>query len=339
MDSGTMHERELKALGDLKTTDNTTYYARYKGIRRLRFRFKIFSGYCKANLKLYITLLRKKCYYGPFKGEFGHFLGHNLPFLYFLYSKGVKIYYCGMELHTPFLVDEQGKSIIYKFYPLRDFFSEVSPVSNSTVPPGDVQQKINEFMRLAKKNLFMPFWNINDAYYYWFIHRNWIIKGNYIKVCRLDKVYGSGKKKTAMIFPRKKGNSYSANNGYSWDYMEIARAVSPYFEKVFITGHPSLSSGLSPEGNIEVHLSKDNRVLLEKCAMSQLIISQHSGVNYLTEYMDSKFLLIFKGDLPIWSFPDTIRFRKALGDKCGLDYAFSLKEIVDYVKNFNFTPR
>jgi len=336
MPKETRDEKEKRALGNLVSTDNAKYYAQHSGIKLLRFRFKIFRGYSKAYFKLFITLLRKKCYYGPFKGEFGHFLGHNLPFLYYLYSKGVKIYYCGMELHAPFLVDEQGKNIIYKFYPLRDFFAEVPPITNATIPPQDVQEKIDEFTELAKKDLFTPFWNINYDFYYWYIHRNWIIKGNYIKLCELNKVYGDGKKKTVVIFPRKKGGAYTVDNGYSWDYMEIARAISPYFEKIFIVGHPSQSSDVKAEGNIEACLSKDNRILLEKCAMSQLIISQHSGANYLTEYIDAKFLLIFKGDLPVGNFPNTIRVRKSLGNKHQLDYAFSLEEIIDYVKNFNF---
>src|ERR1700759_2266664 len=51
------------------------------------------------------ALEEKECYYGPFKGEFGHFLLHNLPFLSCLHQQGVKINYCGMELHKAFLVD------------------------------------------------------------------------------------------------------------------------------------------------------------------------------------------------------------------------------------------
>jgi len=333
-----MSEKLKLALGDLPSSENKVYYSKIKGFKQLRFRFKVFRGYCKATFKLWLTLRLKKCYYGPFKGEFGHFLGHNLPFLSYLYSKGVKIYYCGMELHIPFLVDETGKSIIYKFYPLRDFFAEVPPSSNITIPPPDIQKEIGAFARLAKKDMFTPFWNLSDNFYYWYIHRNWIANNSYIMIFNLEKVYGQGKKKTVVIFPRKKGNNYSANNGFNWDYMEIAKAISPYFEKVFITGHPSLSSDFKPEGNIEVCLSQDNRVILEKCAMSQLIISQHSGVNYITEYINSRFLLIFKGTLPILGMKDTVRFRKSLGDKYPLDFAFSPDEIVDYVKNFNFTP-
>ncbi len=327
------------ALGNLTDTANKTYYTDYKGIHFLRFRFKIFRGYCRANLQLAMALLTKKCYYGPFKGEFGHFLGHNLPFLSYLYSRGVKIYYCGMDLHAPFLVNNEGKSIIYKYYPLRDFFAEVSPISNSTIPPIDVQKTISEFHEIAEKSFLIPYWNLDDDFYYWYIHRNWIMKKPYFKVYTLANVYGKGKQKTAVIFPRKKGNNYSANNGYAWDYMEIAKAISPYFEKIYITGHPSLSNELISEGNIEVCLSKDNRVILEKCAISELIISQHSGVNYLSEYMDCKILLIFKGELPIKGMPDTVRFRKALGKKHELDFAFSMEEIVDYAKNFNFNTK
>src|SRR5205823_14480788 len=115
---------------------------------------------------------KKICYYGPFKGEFGHFLAHTLPFLMYLHKKGVKIRYCGMELHKPFLVDESGKSIISEFTPLRDFFAEVPPNSNTVVPPADVQKVISEWTKEAE-NSRLPFWNIGDDFYYWFIHRHW----------------------------------------------------------------------------------------------------------------------------------------------------------------------
>lgn len=317
-------------------SDNKHFARQYSGLRYVRFWFKIWRGYRAADIKLKKTLRLKKCYYGPFKGEFGHFLAHNLPFLNYLHSKGVEIHYCGMELHKPFLVDEQGKSIITKYYPLRDFFHEVSPSSNETMPPPDVQLKIEEFEKLAKNNPDIPFWNIGDVFYYWFIQRNWLLKGPYMKTYNLEKVYGAGKEKAAVIFPRKKGATFSENNGGPWDYMDIARAISPYFDKVYITGHPSLSADLQSEDNIEVCLSKDNTVVLQTAAKSQLLITQHSGVNNLGEYTNNQVLIIYNGEPPIGSLQNTLRFRPYIGTKHPLDYAFSKEEIVEYAKNFTF---
>ena len=127
--------------------------------------FKINAYYKKA-------LKDKECYYGPFKGEFGHFLLHNLPFLMHLHGQGVKIHYCGLALHKPFLIDENGNSIIYQFHELRDFFAETPPRANEVVPPEDVQLKIKDFEKLAS-NSGKAFLNIGEKDLYWFVFRNW----------------------------------------------------------------------------------------------------------------------------------------------------------------------
>ena len=321
--------------GDI--TDSKRYILQYSGFKRVRFRFKLFRENLKADIRLAATLLFKRCYYGPFKGEFGHFLAHNLPFLAYLQSKKVKIYYCGMELHKPFLVDESGNSIITQFYPLRDFFAESPPRANNTVPPADVQAEINKFTAIARKSIY-PFWNIDNEFYYWYVHKNWIMKGPNMKTYNLEKVYGKGKEKAAVIFPRKKGNTISRNNGAPWDYMQIARDISPYFDKVYITGHPSMSTDVKSEGNIETRLSADNKVILETCANSQLIITQHSGVHFLGEYTNNQVLIIYKGELPILGLADTYRFRPFVGTRYKLDFAFTEDEIVEYAKNFTFKP-
>src|ERR1700758_1912170 len=88
--------------------DSTTVWY---GQRSLNFFGKIhylkivLKAYHDINLFYKRALKEKECYYGPFKGEFGHFLLHNLPFLSHLYHQDVKINYCGMALHKPFLVD------------------------------------------------------------------------------------------------------------------------------------------------------------------------------------------------------------------------------------------
>ena len=110
-----MSQPELKQL--IKNDATTILY----GQRTLNIFGKV--HYTKIVLKAYYDIIKfyrkalrdKECYYGPFKGEFGHLLLHSVPFLMHLYNKGVKIHFCGVEIGKPFLIDDKGNSIIYKF--------------------------------------------------------------------------------------------------------------------------------------------------------------------------------------------------------------------------------
>ena len=116
--------------------------------------------------------------------------------------------------------------------------------------------------------------------------------------------------------------------------MEIAETVSPYFDKVYVTGHPAMSVDLKSRGNIEVCLTTDNSKILEYCANSQLIITMHSGTVYLGDYTNSQILIIYKGKPPIGSLQNTLRFKPFLGKKYDFKYAFSLNEISTFVKQY-----
>jgi hypothetical protein len=320
-------------------SDHYYFGKQYSGIAKWKFHFKVWRNYRKADARLKETLRTKECWYGPFKGEFGHFLAHNLPFLAWLHRNGVKIHYCGMEIHKPFFVDENGNSIIHDFYPLRDFFAEVSPACNRTVVPADVQTEI-ESWKVKARATGLPFFEIDDEYYYWFIHRGWLLKGPYTKGYRLDKVYGKGKRENSVcIFPRTKGAAVSKNNGGPWDYPALADLLSPFFEKVYICGHPSQVLAIESHGNVELCVTADNARILEKCSQSRLIITQHSGVNNIGEYTDTQVLIIYNGQAPIGSMQNTQRFRPYLmGDGKQelhpLAFAYSVDEVLAYIKAF-----
>lgn len=290
----------------------------------------VLKAYYDINLFYKRALKEKECYFGPFKGEFGHFLLHNLPFLSHLHNKGVKINYCGMSLHEPFLVDDKGKSILHSYYELRDFFKEVPSSANETIPPKDVQQEIDVFVQQAKKS-GKPFLNIADKNMYWYVFRNWQLKKGRQYVYKIEDVYKTAKENSCVIFPRKVGNSITPNNGGPWDYLELAKLISPYFDKIYLTGHPSMSAELKSEGNIEVCLSNDNKTVIEKCCNAKLIITQHSGAIHIGCYTNTPVLLIFNGKPPIKGLIDTIRFRKNITSK-RINYAFNSEEIVDFVK-------
>ncbi|MEO6305005.1 MAG: hypothetical protein ABIP51_17720 [Bacteroidia bacterium] len=321
---------------DIITNDDTTI--RY-GQRTLNIFGKI--HYSKIVTKAYFDIISfyrkamkdKECYFGPFKGEFGHLLLHTVPFLMHLHKEGVKIHFCGIEIGRPFLIDENGNSIIYKFYPLRDFFAEVPPTMNFATPPADVQEEIKKFREIALAS-GKGFLNIADHDMYWFVYRNWQLKGKQ-HLYPLQNVYKTADENACVIFPRKKGKSHTLNNGGPWDYMQIARSVAPYFDKVYITGHPSMSAELKSENNIEVCVSADNRVVLEKCSNSKLIITQHSGAVHMGAYTNTKVLMIFNGKLPVKGLADTLRYRKNLTSE-PIDVAFTYEEIEEFAKNFNF---
>lgn len=277
------------------------------------------------------ALKDKVCYYGPFKGEFGHFLLHNLPYLMYLHSKKVEIHYCGMALHKPFMVDERGNSIVMSFVELRDFFAEIKPSANQNDVPGDVKQKIEKWRKQAVKSGH-AFLDIDQSDYYWHGLRNWQLQGKQ-KRYDLSKVYGNERTDSVVIFPRKKGGATTPNNGRAWDYMEIAECLSPLFEKVYLVGHPSLSAQVESKDNIEVKVSVDNSDTLKYCAEAKLIVTQHSGAVHLGAYVNTPVMIIFNGKPPIKGLFDTLRFRKNL-TKTPLKYAFSLEEILKIAEKF-----
>ena len=204
--------------------------------------------------------------------------------------------------------------------------------AKETRRPEDVQIEIDAFLNKAEKS-GKAFLNIGDKDLYWFVFRNWQLKLGRQAVYNLQKVYQNKHENACVIFPRKKGNaSFTPNNGGPWDYLQVARIVSPYFDKVYITGHPSMSAEIEPETNIELKLSGDNQIILENCANANLIITQHSGALHIGTYTNARVLLIFNGDPPIKGLIDTLRFRKNLTQQ-PLHYAFNLSEVEEFVKN------
>lgn len=300
---------------------------------KLGYKLMVWRSVNKLNTFYREALKKKQCYYGPFKGEFGHFLLHNLPFLVHLHKNGVKIHYCGMELHKPFLVDETGKSIIHEWFPLPDFFAEAKPMANETVLPPSIKKLVDDFKKQAIGS-DLPFLDISEKDMYWFVFRNWQLEGKQ-EIYDLSKVYAKSKGKSCVIFPRKKGVDFSPNNGGPWDYFQISKMVSLFFEKVYLVGHPSLSADVEASGNIELKVSLDNSDTLRYCAEADLIITQHSGAVHLGAYVKTPVLIIFNGDPPIKGLIDTIRFRKNITSQ-SLNYAFNFAEIENFANSGTF---
>jgi hypothetical protein len=305
-------------------------------VSRLRKQiFKSIKWSLRANILFYRTLARKECYFGPFTGEFGHLLGHNLPFITYLYSRGVKVHFCGMEIHRPFFIDEQGNEIVASYLSLRDFFDQSLPTCNSAQGPDDINIITAKFVETAKKSK-LPYWDNSDFEYYFNFFRWWILKRGYLKIFNLSKQYKIKQINSVVIFPRKfnvKSNSavQLLNNGEVWNYYEVAKTASEYFEKVYVIGHPSFSDvNFESFENVEVCITNNNSKILELCSNSRLIITQHSGTVYLGEYTNTPVLIIYKGGRVIGDIEITKKFKSGLGSRHEFKYAFNFSDLKDF---------
>jgi len=320
---------------ELYYKDDITYARKgYIGLNlfgKIKFASILGSSQKEVNVFHRKALKVKECYIGPFWGEFGNFLLHFLPYVTYLHKQGVKLNICCLENYVPLLVDENGDKMYHSCIPLRDFFKEVRPAGNNVKPPEDVYTQFAGFKQKAIKS-GLPFLDMSKADLYWYIFRNWQLDGKQA-IYKLENVFKKDlqiKQNNAVIFPRKKTTGYTANNGEAWDYMELAKSISPYFDNVFITGHPSMSAEINDEGNIHARLSTDNKFVLECCANANLIITQHSGAMHLSSYLNVPVLLIFKGKLPVKGLDDSNRFMKNIQRK-NIYIALNEKEIIDFV--------
>ena len=320
-------ENLKKAISDWVYTDYHKYANEYKGIRKYRFYFKIFRGYMLAYWKMIRTRITGECYIGPFVGEFGNFLSFILPYLTYLHGKNVRVHYCGLALYKPFMYNASGNLIVHSFTEVRDFFYESTPNSNSAKLPSDIQHQIEEFKKTAHASR-LPFWDLSNDYFYWYIFRTWI--GPFMQTPALEKKYKTAEENSVIIFPRKKYVDFNVPYGEAWDFEELANAVSPYFKKVYLLGHPAQSMEMKSDGNIEVLISSDNAVLIEKCANAKLIITQHSGTKYLGELTNTQVLVIYKGQFPIFGMLDNVILNYRLGKKKPWHFAFSMDDVRSY---------
>ncbi len=285
-----------------------------------------------------MTRIQKQCRFGPFRGEFGHLLGHVLPFVTYLHSQGVEVDFCGLEIHQPFFVDSSGKSLVRSYEPLRDFFEEVTPTANDSVEPPDVKKVCDAFTSLAKRS-WIPYWDISNQDYYFNHFRWWILKRGFMKATDLTPVYKTRSENSCVLFPRLKSTGSLENNGEIWDYDQVIECLTPFFETVYVVGHPAFSAPVVPRPGVEICLTSDNRVILEKCCNSRLIITPHSGTTYLGDYTDTPVLIIYqhKGSRKIGNFEPTRLTKDGLQGRHPFRFAFTLQEISEQIASLPHT--
>ena len=290
---------------------------------KITYYFKVVIGFIKSYILLIKTLYKGECYFGPFVGEFGHLLSHIIPFVTFLHSRGVKVRYCGPSIHKPFFYDQCGIDITYTYLELRDFYSEVSPVCNNQVFPNDVKSKVDNFC-IDAFNSNLPFWDIRDFFYYWDVFCKWEYFNNFISIYKHVKVNIS--EKSVVLFARKKG-SYTPVRGDDWDFQSVVDNIKNLVDKVYVLGHPAFSYNIKSDSKVEVLLTSDNNVIIDKCKRANLIINQLSGTHYLGVYYDTPVLLLLKGKIDYSNIKKDMKYRKLLGAKHDFIFVHNINDL------------
>ena len=289
-------------------------------------------------LKLYTLLLRtfytKECYLGPFVGEFGHLLSHIIPFVSFLNSRGIKVHYCGPKIHKPFFKKNDGE-VIYEIYlELRDFYSEVTPNFHDPIYPVDIQNDIDLFISKSKANGSV-FWNLLNKSLYWEGYCTWIYHNNLLKVNKFKNNIKktNNKKPSVVLFARKKGHN-SQVRGDDWDFNELILKIKDYCSRITILGHPAFSHQFKENNydNINVLITSNNEIILNECRKANFILNQFSGTHYLGVYLDTKILLLMKGNYNESTLMKDSKFRKKLNSKYKLDLVNSYNQIIKKLK-------
>lgn len=293
---------------------------------------KLFN-YLKLYFLLVKTLIEKECYFGPFVGEFGHLLSHIVPFITFLHSKGVKVNYCGPEIHKTFFYDKNGVLILNNFFVLRDFYNETSPYCNDQNYPVDIGVRINKFLNIAGKSKY-TFWDIRDRFFYFYCFCRWQYHNNFTRINKFNKKINKNQFNVALFPSKKKNNSHSAYRGEDWDYNKVISTIENLVDKIYILGHPAFSLNINKSIKVEEVLTSDNSMILEKCLESDLIITQMSGAHYLGIYSQTDCAILLKGNnLDYSNLIKDSTYRKKLGEKFPLKVLSDYKSIQEYIKS------
>lgn len=280
-------------------------------------------------LKLAATLKAGACRVGPFEGEFGHVLGHVLPFVRYLYDRNVAVDFCGLDIYKPLFVDEQGRSIVKRYVDLREAFHESPPFSQGQLSaPTDVVATRDSFIMEARHSP-IPFWDISDFDYYFNRFRWWLLYQGCVHTTRFSELYKSPPENACVLFARTNKVILRENNGDPWDYRETVDRLAVSFDKVYVAGHPAFTAKLDDHPRVTTCITTDNRKIMETCSKSRLIVTPHSGACYVGPYTDCSVIVIYQRDgcRTIGNFEDTVRTFQALGGRWPLQCAFTLDEL------------
>lgn len=315
--------------------DKTFARKGFKGLNaagKLKFAGILFTSYIKLTIFHWKALFFKKAAVGPFWGEFGNFHLHYYPYVAYLHKQGVKLDLCVIDNFIPFLKDSHGNNLYENIIPLKNILGIIKSSGNELSKIGEEQSNdYHEFVQNAKARK-KPLLDLSESNLYWYVFRNWQLRGRQ-HIYRLHTAKNDHKKPVVALFPRNISGSYSPNNGYAWDYMQLASEIAPNCERVIITGHPSMSTICKEEGNIEVKLSADNNDILQFISVCDIVLTQHSGAMHIANYFKIPVCIIFKGNLPVKGLDDSVRFRENLKEG-ELYFAQSASEVKTLLNSF-----
>jgi hypothetical protein len=286
-----------------------------KGLRGLNWRGKV--GF-RLELVFHKIILTKflfnakntgECFIGPFYGEFGNFLLHFLPFISYLNRRKIKCTICVLDKYVPFLRDHSKQLLYNNIYILNSKLLDKNTTASANTLnnfPAEFELKISLFKKAAVASR-TPLLDLSQSNLYWYSFRNWQLRSKQYFYNLSESNIKSNK---VVIFPRRKGAQYTANNGEELDYRIIANILSAYFQEVVLIGDPSMSDTTNIESNERIIIKTGNNdTVIKECSEARLIVSQHSGAIHVGLYTSTPCLIIFKGNLPIKGLDDTIRFR------------------------------
>jgi len=245
------------------------------------------------------AIAQKEVYVGPFYGEFGHLLIHVLPFLGFLYQKGIKIHFCGHEGQQPLLVDEENNPLYATYTVLPRHFNKSVPEMNDYrfVKDSKVLELADKWKKGAE-NTGIPFFDISDPHNYRYVWWEWWFNNKFGKLFNIGLSYNpeSIKENAIALYSRTKPMGTAQGTGPAFDISKIIDIAGKYADKIYVVGHPDQAHCVE-HPKVENIVTYDNAVILKKASRCKVILSHNSGAAYIAKILRIPGIIFHNGDI------------------------------------------
>jgi len=240
------------------------------------------------------ALDEKVCYVGPFAGEFGHMLIHVLPFVSYLYLKGVNIYFCGFGNQEVFFQDETGWPITHKYTRMPTFSDTGVPDGNNLdrITNHEVASMCNEFIAQAVTS-GAAFFDISNPFKYKEFFLWWLGSG-YGKLFNLRKLFNPHNITRNLITFYSRTKVHTGVTGPEWDVDEVIKILAKHCEGILVAGHSDQSRAIRHPQVLNCVTSNNKEILTNMC-VSKLIVSYNSGTAYIPRLFRIPGIVIHKG--------------------------------------------
>lgn len=238
------------------------------------------------------ALEQKECYYGPFAGEFGWLLAHILPFMSYLYSKGVRIHFCGNDGQESLCIDDEGNHLYASYTSVPYFFDKSAPNGNViNLVPLENRKVIDEFVAEAKDS-HKPFFDISSIDKFDTLWEFWYAK-KYGFYYNLNKYFNPD----GIIHNRI--SLYTRNKPYGkagevWNIPDIIEAIESFCDEIVIVGNPNQSFELN-HPKVRNIVTRNNAKIFNAVSTSKLVLSPNSGSAYVARILQVPQIIYMKG--------------------------------------------